>query len=274
MIGWYYLNINYASADLGYPIDRVSKGLNELQKKGLITYSEDTNMVVIHNFLKYNPIKGPKQAKGAINNIENLADKSLLETFASCVVSHKRENKNLYELLFEEYSDRLSEEEINPIDRVSKGYRKGINTDTDTDTDTNTDTNTSSSSKSSSSKSKPKIEEKENNFSEDKSKIPKKFNETFGNMITTYQMQMLNSYKEDGLPEEVIIKALEQSALNNANSLSYVKKILDDWLERNIDTVEKVKQAINEHKSSSSTEEEQFDKLHDQKELEKKGWNN
>ena len=142
MIGWYYLNVNYASADLGYPIDRVSKGLNELQKKGLITYSEDTNMVIIHNFLKYNPIKGPKQAKGAINTIESIADKSLLEVFVSCVASHKRENKNLYELLFEEYSDRLSEEEINPIDRVSKGYQRGINTDTDTDTDTNTDTDT------------------------------------------------------------------------------------------------------------------------------------
>ncbi|MFW5895425.1 MAG: hypothetical protein ACOCT9_01645 [archaeon] len=137
MIGWYYLNINYAAADLGYPIDRVSKGLKELQNKGLVTYSENSNMVVVHNFLKYNPIKGEKQSKGAINTINNLADRGLLEVFISCVVKHESNNQKLCDMLFEKYKQTLKSKKEYPIEGVFKGYRKGINTDTDTDTDNN-----------------------------------------------------------------------------------------------------------------------------------------
>ncbi|AZO95248.1 replication protein [Halocella sp. SP3-1] len=91
--------------------------------------------------------------------------------------------------------------------------------------------------------------EKPDEEDEEKSKIPNAYFNAFNCMISPTQLQILESYIEDGLSEEIIILALEQAALNNAKSLNYVQAILNSWLEKKVSTVEQAKQAIIEHKA-------------------------
>ncbi|MTI61843.1 MAG: DUF4373 domain-containing protein [Firmicutes bacterium] len=83
----------------------------------------------------------------------------------------------------------------------------------------------------------------------EKSKIPQAYFNAFNCMMSPTQLQILESYIEDGLSEEIIILALEQAALNNAKSLNYVQAILNNWVKKKISTVEQANQAIVEHKA-------------------------
>lgn len=60
-------------------------------------------------------------------------------------------------------------------------------------------------------------------------------------MISSHEFQILNSFINDGMNEDVIKLALERAVENNVRTISYVKAILQKWLENNIKTVEGVK---------------------------------
>jgi hypothetical protein len=67
MIGCFRLPDGYACDDLGWPADRVSKAFSDLDGAGFASRTSTTKWVLIHKFLKWSPVKGPKQAKGAAN---------------------------------------------------------------------------------------------------------------------------------------------------------------------------------------------------------------
>ena len=83
ILGFYFLPIAYGSFDLNWENERFSKGLQELLDKGFVKYSTSTNIIFIKNYLKYNPLENPNQAKGAIKALEtvpiNDLDGDLLE---------------------------------------------------------------------------------------------------------------------------------------------------------------------------------------------------
>ncbi|RXM53927.1 DNA replication protein DnaD [Clostridium tetani] len=66
------------------------------------------------------------------------------------------------------------------------------------------------------------------------------FNSNF-HMISSYELEILRSYEKDGLDPGVIKLALEEAIGNNVRTIKYVKSILQNWLEKNIKTVEAVK---------------------------------
>lgn len=72
MLGLYYLPIPYGAYDLNWDIKRFTKGLEELLQKGLINYNPNTNIILIPNFLKYNPLENQNQVKGAIKAISSI----------------------------------------------------------------------------------------------------------------------------------------------------------------------------------------------------------
>ena len=77
------------------------------------------------------------------------------------------------------------------------------------------------------------------------------FNNNF-HLITQYEVEVLNSYLEDGITEEAILLALKKAIDNGARNIKYVKKILDSWLSNNIKTVEDVKAADEEFKRKNT----------------------
>lgn len=66
------------------------------------------------------------------------------------------------------------------------------------------------------------------------------FSENF-HLITPYEFQILKSFEDDGLSADVIKLALVEAIENNVREIRYVKKVLNNWLEKGLNTVEKVK---------------------------------
>lgn len=61
MTGAFRLPDGYLCADLGWPSERVNKGLRELFQKGFCNRCETTNWVLISKFLRWNPPENPNQ---------------------------------------------------------------------------------------------------------------------------------------------------------------------------------------------------------------------
>ena len=74
MIGAFRIPDGYVSEDLQWGLERVNKGFQNLQKEGFATRCETTKWVVIHNFLDWNEIENPNQAKGAIRLLDQVPE--------------------------------------------------------------------------------------------------------------------------------------------------------------------------------------------------------
>jgi hypothetical protein len=62
-LGCYRLPDGYVTADLKWSIERVTKGFEELSRKGWAYRCETTQWVLIRNYLKFNPPDNPNQVK-------------------------------------------------------------------------------------------------------------------------------------------------------------------------------------------------------------------
>lgn len=65
MIGAFRLPDGYVCADIGWSIERVSKGFDELFRKGFCNRCETTNWMWVVKFLRWNPPENPNQWKAA-----------------------------------------------------------------------------------------------------------------------------------------------------------------------------------------------------------------
>lgn len=72
MAGVYRLTNGILLDDLGWGIERVSKGLGELDQCGFSTRCPRTFWLIIHKYLEWNPIKGPKQHEGLVKVVKTL----------------------------------------------------------------------------------------------------------------------------------------------------------------------------------------------------------
>jgi len=88
LVGIYYLPIPYACFDLGWDEKQFQKSLKELIEKGIVSYDEETNMVLVKNYLKHNPLENQNQVKGAIQRLNELPKTFLIvelyETVKNC----------------------------------------------------------------------------------------------------------------------------------------------------------------------------------------------
>lgn len=80
VLGCYQLPKAYALEDTRLPEKRFSNAWRELFGSGIAIYEEDTRMILLKNFLRYNPIENPNQVKGALTKLEGLPRSDLLHT--------------------------------------------------------------------------------------------------------------------------------------------------------------------------------------------------
>lgn len=66
------------------------------------------------------------------------------------------------------------------------------------------------------------------------------FNNNMGHLMTPFELQILQSYITDGMQPEVITLALQEAVEKDAREISYIKAILNRWLEHGLKTVEAV----------------------------------
>lgn len=144
--GYYRLPLGYAAHDLGKSSERVSKGFRSLSESGFIAYDEDSEVVLVRNYLRYNPIQNINQAKGTARVASAVPDSPLLRQFLACVEEHAPQHMGYFEELYGK-AEAISESDCS--ETVSKGFQKGServsNTSTSTSTSTSTNTNTCAS---------------------------------------------------------------------------------------------------------------------------------
>ena len=78
VLGCYQLPMAYAQEDLAIPIKRFDAAWKELVDSGMVQYDKTTRVVLVKNFLKYNPIENPKQAIGAKTKLQGMPKTALL----------------------------------------------------------------------------------------------------------------------------------------------------------------------------------------------------
>ena len=102
VLGLYNLPKYYIQGDILYPIERVTKGLDELSSNGFIRYDEGSETVLVKNFLKYNPLDNANQVKGAAKVLKTIPKTPLF-----------------YDLL-----DNIKSSDIKRSDELSKAINK------------------------------------------------------------------------------------------------------------------------------------------------------
>ena len=212
MAGYYVLPKPYVAYDLNWLPERLDKAFAELLRTGLIKYCEQSDVILIPNFLKYNPIQNKNQAIGANRRILELPQNGLIDEFITVA---KRFAKGL---------DK----------EICQGLAKGFgNTESDTESDTDTE---SASDRACAREEKDDDEERET-----VREITDAFTETFAYPPNSTQMQMLTSFLDDGLTPWHITEALKRSAEAGAKSPGYTKTILQDWINKKAFTPDDVK---------------------------------
>ena len=212
MAGYYVLPKPYVAYDLNWLPERLDKAFAELLRTGLIKYCEQSDVILIPNFLKYNPIQNKNQAIGANRRILELPQNGLIDEFITVA---KRFAKGL---------DK----------EICQGLAKGFgNTESDTESDTDTE---SASDRACAREEKDDDEERET-----VREITDAFTETFAYPPNSTQMQMLTSFLDDGLTPWHITEALKRAAQAGARSPTYVRTILQDWVNKQAFTPDDVK---------------------------------
>ena len=213
MAGYYILPKPYVSYDLKWSMERLDKPFRELLEEGLIKYCEQSDVILIPNFLRYNPIQNKNQAIGMGRRIAELPKNALVKDF-----------ETVAERFAEPFMKQFEEQ-------LPKRY-----TNTDTDTETETDTEAVS-------EKRETLEEKKNNDDDQNfnSEIIKTYAQTFGHPPNQIQLEMLTTFLDDGLPEELIIEALKRTAESGVNNPRYTTAILQSWLSKKALTLDDVK---------------------------------
>lgn len=218
MIGLFYLPELYAASDLQWELERYRRGIDTLCHALLIAI--DGDMMWIKNYLKHNQIKGEKQVTGAAKRLMTLPNTNLIFPFI------KNLEKHLSKADFALFKQIYTKPYEYPIDTLC---------DTPSITGTGTDTGTGTGSGTTQSPEKPDDDDK-NVFSE----IAKEFSIAFGYPPNQTQVEMLLSFVNDGMAEELVLEAMKRSAQNGAKNPSYTKAILQSWLNKSALTMEDV----------------------------------
>ena len=243
MLGIFYLPKLYACSDLQWEPERYQRGIDTLCDTLLIEVDKD--IIWVKNYLKHNPIKGPKQITGAANRLMTLPDTKLIGPFMKNLEKHLLEDDLK---LFKELYTKPYEY---PIDTLSDTL---CDTPSIADTDTVTDTVsvTASASERACAREaetdddddmKIDFEQESTERLEPACEISDQFTKTFAYPPNQIQIQMLLSFLDDGLTEWHILEALKISAESGAKTPGYTKAILQDWLNKKAftkDAVEKL----------------------------------
>ncbi len=235
-LGCFRLPKEYVSADLGYSIDRVSKGYAELINKDFLAYCETTKYIFIPKYLKWNPPQNPKHAKGILKLI-----KQLPESFT--LIGKMRESCDLY---LAPYLDDESVDTLYYTLSHSLSHSVPIptgNTDTDTDTERERESDTSASASSSPIQNNgiplKRIFQTWNDYKQaNNANVPALKDIKQGTQRYKHTRARWNSNPDIATWEQAIDKAMRSAFLNGNNQRGWTVDF--DWIVKSEDNFTKV----------------------------------
>jgi len=255
MLGIFYLPKLYACSDLQWEPERYQRGIDTLCDTLLIEVDKD--IVWIKNYLKHNPIKGPKQITGAVNKLMTLPDTKLIGPFMKNLEKHLLEDdvKLFKELYTKPYDIPIGY----PIDTLCDTPSIA---DTDTDPETETDTDTESETDTVSSASSDHLALNRDDDDDQFSKVAKEFGQVFGYPPNQTQVQMITSFLTDGLTTWHILEALKRTAEAGVTNPRYTQAILQRWMSlkaftpEDVDRLDKLRQPKSRNQDRKFTRED------------------
>ena len=225
MLGIFYLPKLYACSDLQWDPERYQRGIDTLCYTLLIEVDKD--IIWVKNYLKHNQIRGPRQVTGAVNRLMSLPDTKLIGPFIKSLEKHLLDDD--FRLFKEQYTKPF----VYPIDTLCDTPSiAGTGTDTGTDTVSATATDA---------REAPKKQDDDDDAGKNLNpEIIKSFAQAFGYPPNQTQLEMLTSFIDDGLSDEIILEALKRSAEAGASSPRYTTAILQSWATKNALTLDDI----------------------------------
>lgn len=117
MIGCFRLPAGYIIEDLNWDISKVKKAFQDLSEMNFIIRDETTSWLIINNFLIWNPIQNPKQAKGVQKLFDAVPSQSIVvKPLTDCLLNHGK----YFEAGFVDRLYTLKKNLSNTIDTLSE----------------------------------------------------------------------------------------------------------------------------------------------------------
>lgn len=225
LIGCYEVSIRQMSNELGLDKSEVEELLTRMEQvHKVILYAEETKEILIKNWHKYNWTKSDKLLK----KVEVLIQ----------YIKNERLKKELEEIL-KKY-------------RVSIGYLYPRDTSvTDTVLNINNNINLNNNTKLNILDNK-----KELIFNNIFSTIER----NFGRTIAPLECDVIKSWVDNNISEELIVYATQIAVCNNACSVKYIDRILEDWQRKKITTLEQAQKANEKFKNKKESKTDEREK--------------
>lgn len=236
LIGCYEVSIRQMSNELGLDKSEVEELLTRMEQvHKVILYAEETKEILIKNWHKYNWTKSDKLLK----KVEALIE----------YIKNERLKKELEEIL-KKY-------------RVSIGYVYPIDTSvTDPVLNINNNINLNNNTKLNILNSNTKLNNLDNKKQLIFNNIFSTIERNFGRTIAPLECDVIKSWVDNNISEELIVYATQIAVCNNACSIKYIERILEGWQKKKITTLELVKeenQKFMNKKESKNDEREKWE---------------
>lgn len=85
------------------------------------------------------------------------------------------------------------------------------------------------------------------------------FETEFGRTLSPMEFEIINSWKDNGYTEELIVLALKEATYNGVSNLRYIDKIIYEWDKKGIKTKEDVEKNRRQFKTNNTNKKELFD---------------
>lgn len=232
LIGCYEVSIRQMSNELELDKSEVEELLTRMEQvHKVILYAEETKEILIKNWHKYNWTKSEKLLKKVESLIQYIKSEKL--------------RKELEKIL-ERY-------------RVSIGYPYPRYTSvsvSDSDSDLNINNNININNLDNSTKLNNLDNKEELIFSNIFSTIEK----NFGRTIAPLECDVIKSWVDNNISEELIVYATQIAVCNNACSIKYIDRILEGWQRKKITTLELAKKENEKFKNKKELKTDEREK--------------
>lgn len=218
-IGIYELPLKMMELETGYNRETVEKLLIRFEEYGKIQYSKITKEVILLNWVKHNWNTSIKVITRVSQELEKVKNKDFVNLYieqAEKVESDKSKLKSLYPI------DTVSE--VEKLQEIPYGYKEKDKE-----------------------KEKEKDKEKEKESPSSSADSLESLENYFGS-LTQYMFEDLEFYKDkfDEL-DAIVIEAIEISRQRSVKNWNYTKKIIQDWRNHNLKTLD----AVRKHEAKS-----------------------
>ena len=229
MIGYYYIPKLYMAADTDMPMDEIDRALDALVDAGMVLYDSDSNMLLLRQFLKYNPLNNENQVKGALQLLGELPESPLVVEFYSGIEAHCPDHTERFRDACKSHTSPseaprkpLSNPLKAPSDGLGIGYEEQVQVQV-----------------------QDQVQQQEGVQGEPAAAY---WDRMSVGRLNPLMIEQIEAYYSDGFCDAMIKLAMDKALLANAG-LKYAFAVLDAWREKEVFTPEQAAKEEAEHRA-------------------------